>query len=199
MKKIKSVKLKQDIKTPEYFIPKGTIGKLTKYADYLGGELCKFTNGITDAICQYKLRDMQDMPDWFDITYEEDFFEVGDEKTEFIILCDGTIYDVSGHNTSQYIQGNAGTKAEMEYRKMHNETMHYFRKLAEELNGEWRYKVGEVYRTLLCSNGGEFYLTLWQNLTCSIKFSDNITINQITARAKPQMLENYKRICQNPY
>jgi hypothetical protein len=147
MKKIKSVKLKQDIKTPESFIPKGTIGKLTKYADYLGGELCKFTNGITDVICQYKLRDMQYMPDWFDITYQEDFFEVGDEKTEYIILGDGTIYDFINNNTCHYIQGNAGTKAEMEYRKMHNETMHYFRKLAEELNGDWRYEVGKVYNT----------------------------------------------------
>ena len=200
MKKIKSVKLKQDIKTPEYFIPKGTIGKLTKYADYLGGELCKFTNGITDAICQYKLRDMQNMPDWFDITYEEDFFEVGDEKTSYIILADGTIYNVSGHNTSQYIQGNAGTKAEMEYRKMHNETMHYFRMLAEELNGDWRYEVGKQYRILLYIDSEGLFLSGWQETTYPcIKFSYNITIDQITSRAKPEMLENYKRICQNPY
>ena len=77
MKKIKEVKLKQDIRTPESFIPKGTIGKVTKYADYLGGELCKFTNGITDAIYQCKVRDTQDLPDWFDITYEPEF-KVGD-------------------------------------------------------------------------------------------------------------------------
>ena len=77
MKKIKEVKLKQDIRTPESFIPKGTIGKVTKCADYLGGELCKFTNGITDAIYQCKVRDTQDLPDWFDITYEPEF-KVGD-------------------------------------------------------------------------------------------------------------------------
>ena len=77
MKKIKEVKLKQDIRTPESFIPKGTIGKVTKYADYLGGELCKFTNGITDAIYQCKVRDTQDLPEWFEITYEPEF-KVGD-------------------------------------------------------------------------------------------------------------------------
>ena len=199
MKKIKSVKLKQDIKTPEYFIPKGTIGKLTKYADYLGGELCKFTNGITDVICQYKLRDMQDMPDWFEITYEEDFFEVGDEKTSYIILADGTIYNVSGHNTSQYKQGNAGTKAEMEYKRMHNETMHYFRKLAEELNGDWRYGVGENYNVLYSYKGIiSFSISTDYRYPC-IKFNPGLTTNQITSRAKPEMLENYKRICQNPY
>jgi len=200
MKKIKSVKLKQDIKTPESFIPKGTIGKLTKYADYLGGELCKFTNGITNVICQYKLRDMQYMPDWFDITYEEDFFEVGDEKTEYIILGDGTIYDFINNNTCHYIQGNAGTKAEMEYRKMHNETMHYFRKLAEELNGEWRYEVGKRYRYLISQTNGTLgFYPHADFIHNSIKFNPELTIDQITSRAKPEMLENYKKICENPY
>jgi hypothetical protein len=199
MKKIKSVKLKQDIKTPESFIPKGTIGKLTKYADYLGGELCKFTNGITDVICQYKLRDMQYMPDWFDITYQEDFFEVGDEKTEYIILGDGTIYDFINNNTCHYIQGNAGTKAEMEYKRMHNETMHYFRKLAEELNGDWQYEAGGTYKELFVNNNKDFQLIGCSNTYPCIKFSRKVTIDQITSRAKPEMLENYKKICQNPY
>jgi hypothetical protein len=199
MKKIKSVKLKQDIKTPESFIPKGTIGKLTKYADYLGGELCKFTNGITDVICQYKLRDMQYMPDWFDITYQEDFFEVGDEKTEYIILGDGTIYDFINNNTCHYIQGNAGTKAEMEYKRMHNETMHYFRKLAEELNGDWQYEAGGTYKELSVNYNKDFKLFGCSDIYPCIKFSRKVTIDQITSRAKPEMLENYKKICQNPY
>jgi len=190
MKKIKSVKLKKDYSTCEKFIPKGTELE----------QACSDAWSDDTGWLYYPIKTVKANPDFFDITYEEDFFEVGDEKTSYIILADGTIYNVSGHNTSQYIQGNAGTKAEMEYRKMHNETMHYFRKLAEELNGDWRYEVGKQYRILLYIDSEGLFLSGWQETTYPcIKFSYNITIDQITSRAKPEMLENYKRICQNPY
>ena len=192
MKKVKSVKLRNGYSVPGKFIPAGT-------------ELKK--NDRCDWVCEnssykesYRESYIELYPDFFDITYEEDFFEVDNEKTEFIILADGTIYNVSGHNTSQYIQGNAGTKSEMEYRKMHNETMHYFRKLAEELNGEWRYEAGKRYNELMLQPNKT--LGLYPHcdfIRNSIKFNPELTIEQITSRAKPEMLENYKKICENPY
>ncbi len=188
MKKIKSVKLKKDYSTPSIFIPAGTVLIKNTCCNW---ESDNFVFGETY---------MEHYPDFFDITYEEDFFEVGDEKTSYIILADGTIYNVSGHNTSQYKQGNAGTKSEMEYRKMHNETMHYFRKLAEELNGDWRYEAGKRYNELMLQPNKT--LGLYPHcdfIRNSIKFNPELTIEQITSRAKPEMLENYKRICQNPY
>ena len=137
MKKIKSVKLKKDYSTPSMFISAGE--KLIKN-NCCNWESDNFVFGETY---------MEHYPDFFNITYEDEWFEVGDEKTEYIILGDGTIYDFINNNTCHYKQGNAGTKAEMEYRKMHNETMHYFRKLAEELNGDWRYEVGKRYNELM--------------------------------------------------
>lgn len=192
MKKIKSVKLKKDYSTCEKFIPKGTELE----------QACSDAWSDDTGWLYYPIKTVKANPDFFDITYEEEWFEVGDEKAEYFMDGDAFIHD--GYRSTEakkyYIHGHAGTKAEMEYKRMHNETMHYFRKLAEELNGDWRYEVGKQYRILLYIDSEGLFLSGWQETTYPcIKFSYNITIDQITSRAKPEMLENYKRICQNPY
>jgi hypothetical protein len=163
------------------------------------GEKLRGSDGYIHILKKYTLTEIKSIDEFFEIIYEEDFFEVADEKTSYIILGDGTIYDFINNNTCHYKQGNAGTKAEMEYRKMYNQTMHYFRMLAEELNGEWRYEVGRTYKELSVNNNKDFQLLVCSDIYPCIKFRPKLTIDQITAIAKPEMLENYKRICQNPY
>ena len=192
MKKIKSVKLKKDYSTCEKFIPKGTELE----------QACSDAWSDDTGWLYYPIKTVKANPDFFDITYEEEWFEVGDEKAEYFMDGDGFIHD--GYRSTEakkyYIHGHAGTKAEMEYKRMHNETMHYFRKLAEELNGEWRYEAGKRYRYLILQpNGTLGFYPHADFIRNSIKFNPELTLDVIWSRAKPEMLENYKKICENPY
>lgn len=169
-KKIKSVKLKQDIRTPESFIPKGTNGKITKYADYLGGELCKFTNCVTDAIYQCKIRDAEDLPDWFEIEYEQEYFEVKPPLDENMFdKADIVLHYFA--KLAEYLNGLKG----------------------------WKYKIDSHYRTLhFLDNGNRLILDFWTVCRFPVtKFSPDLTIDDIKTHAKPEMIEAYIEICKN--
>ena len=131
----------------------------------------------------------------FDITYENDYFEVEPLRRGFRANENGQV-DFFSDFSATPIYNRFRTREEAEFGNMKRETLYYISELAKELNGGWVYKAGGTYGSLyLDTDDNKFrFACLAYPVYSGIKFFPNITIDQFSERCKPEMLKNLAKI-----
>lgn len=192
MKKIKSVKLKKDIITPDGIIYAGTIGK----------QICEDYHFDNNYDNYYNQTDIEGKPDWFDISYEENYFKIDYKYNGFNkqLNGDGKMYNIM-HNAREYhMRGRVGSQEYLEEKDEADIVFNYFSKLADYLNDKhgWKYKVGNPYFTLIASDfllvSKISFIQSYELTFPCIKFCPFITIKELNETANPEMIERFIKL-----